>query len=57
MEPNHLETIRELNYIPVGLGEKIFQVTGNEIIQAKIFHIRINTMVSILFITGYGKII
>ena len=24
MEPNHLETIRELNYIPVGLGEKNF---------------------------------
>ena len=24
MEPNHLETIKELNYIPVGLGDKIF---------------------------------
>ena len=24
MEPNHLKTIKELNYIPVGLGEKSF---------------------------------
>ena len=24
MEPNHFKTIKDLNYIPVGLGEKDF---------------------------------
>ena len=32
METNHLEAIKGFNYLPVGLGEKIFSEDGNYLI-------------------------
>ena len=58
LNPNHLELIKKLDYNPVGLGEINFH--GNEWFvdtQKTILLLKINTMVSILFITGFGKTI
>ena len=57
LEPEHTKIIRNLNYTPVGLGEKIFLTIVSAIKQGIIYHTKINIMVSILFIIGYGKII
>ena len=57
LNPEHEEMIRNLSYIPVGLGERVFSKnclsdkTGDTIYQ------KIHFMGSILFIIGFGKII
>ena len=33
LHDHHLNNLKKLNYIPVGLGKNIFLVTGLEIIQ------------------------
>ena len=57
LEPNHYKFIKELDYLPVGLGEKILMKNGLVINQAKIFQKKIRIMVSTLIIIGFGKTI
>ena len=58
LEPNHLNFIEKLNYIPVGLGEKKFpDVCLSDKQGENISKKKISFMGNILFIIGYGKII
>ena len=57
LNPSHEDIIKKLSYIPVGLGEKNFQMNVLTIKMAITFHQKINFMENILFITGFGRII
>ena len=56
LEPSHLEFIKSLNYIPVGLGEKKFSDKWFTDKNGKNISKKIEIMVNILFTTGCGKI-
>ena len=49
--------IKELNYIPVGLGQDNFDKIGLETTLVLISRTKIHIMENTLFITCYGKII
>jgi len=57
LEPNHYKFIKELGYIPVGLGENNFNKDWFSDKSGKNISKKINIIVSIHFIIGYGKII
>ena len=57
LNPENEQLIKNLSYIPVGLGKKIFQSTVYQTKMEKISQIKIHFMENTLFITGFGKII
>ena len=57
LDPAHEKIIKNLSYVPVGLGEKKFSDDCLSDRTDKIFLIKILFMVNILFIIGFGKII
>tara|TARA_B100000401_G_C52535494_1_gene591202 strand:- start:431 stop:631 length:201 start_codon:yes stop_codon:yes gene_type:complete len=53
---NLLNKVKELNYIPVGLGDDNFNEEWmRDNTKKKIYRIKINIMVNIHFIIGFGK--
>ena len=56
MKNSHLEKIKKLNYIHVGLGIENLTKNGLQTIQVKTFLLKINFMVRTLFTIGFGKI-
>ena len=57
LEPNHYKFIKELSYIPVGVGENFFNEDWFSDRSGVNISKKINIIANILFITGYGKII
>ena len=57
LKPENEKFIKDLSYIPVGLGDKKFSKIFLQISQVQISQIKILFMVNILFIIGYGKTI
>ena len=57
LNPEHEEMIRNLSYIPVGLGERVFSKIVYQIRLETQYIKKIHFMGSILFIIGFGKII
>ena len=57
LEPNHQSFIKEMGYVPVGLGKKFFQKIVLVIKKGTIFHKKISITENIHFIIGCGKII
>ena len=56
LEPSHLNFIKSLNYIPVGLGQKNFTNEWLNDKTGKNISKKIKIMASIHFIIGFGKI-
>ena len=57
LEPKHYKFIKNLGYIPVGLGEKDFDDGWFSDKSGKNISKKIKIMVNILITTGSGKII
>ena len=57
MNPDHLKMIKEIGYIPVGLGKNVFSNEWMRDNTLDNISSKINFTVNIHFIIGFGKII
>ena len=56
LDSNHLNKIKKLEYIPVGLGQEDFSTDWHTDKVGNQFQIKIHFMENIHFIIGFGKI-